>query len=210
MKLSDLHVKKVKRSVGRDFIIEHHYSGSCSATAMTWGLYQNETLVGMIAFATPISENVRRYIWKDRCEEDMKNYTTELHRLVTLDRTPHNTETWFISRALNALKEYKPKYKAVLSHADQEEGHDGTIYQASNAIYTGTTGSKRAYYERPDGSLTTPRISGENITVAEAETRGWKKVSRARKHRYVFLLPDPYESKDEIKTKIGVEEIEYP
>lgn len=207
--LDDLSIEQLDATTAREFIIEHHYSGSCHNGPMAWGCFNGDTLVGVIAFATPISENVRRFIWHEEYEDEMKDHTTELHRLVTLDETPHNTESWFISRGLDALKEYKPKYKAVLSHADSEEGHDGTIYKASNAMYTGTTGSERLYYKKPDGSLCTPRVSGENITIDEAEERGWEKVYRGVKHRYIFVLPDPYEHKDDIRAKMSIEEMDY-
>lgn len=210
MEISDFHIEKLGRDRARDFIIEHHYSGTCHAGPMAWGCFDGDGLIGVIAFATPISENVRRYIWTEEVEDEYKDYTTELHRLVTLDKAPKNTETWFISRALSALKEYKPKYKAVISHADQSENHRGTIYQAANAMYTGTTGGKTTFYRDSDGNLRAPRQNGVNISVEEAKSRGWTPERRESKHRYVFLLPDPYESKDEIRDLLAVEDKPYP
>ncbi len=207
--ISDFEVRKIKSTRGREFIIEHHYSGSCHGGPMTWGCFDGDELIGVIAFATPISENVRRSIWRDDVADEMKDATTELHRLVTLDDCPHNTETWFISRGLDALKEYKPKYKAVVSFADTTEGHDGTIYQASNAIYYGQTG-EHTFYRDEDGALRAPRQNGENISKDEARDRGWSVEKRAHKHRYLFLLPDPYESKDDVRELIDVNEQEYP
>lgn len=179
---------------------------------MCWGLIDtsdDDKLVGVCAFATPISENVRRSIWEDDIEEEMKNHVTELHRLVTLDDCPKNTETWFISRALDGLKEYKPRYKAVISFADSTEGHDGTIYQASNAIYYGRTGEHTFYRDR-EGRLRPPRQNGVNITKEEAKERGWEIEKRAHKHRYLFLLPDGEHSKDDIRPMFDVDEQPYP
>jgi len=209
MELSDMEVRKVKSSVGREFILEHHYTGSCHGGPMTWGLYNEDKLVGVIAFATPISENVRKSIWSGEYEEEMKNYTTELHRLVTLDKCPKNTETWFISKGLSALKEYKNKYKAVISFADSTEGHNGTIYQASNAIYYGTTGES-VFYRDEDGNLRAPRQNGVNISKKDAKERGWDWEKRGQKHRYLFITPDKYESKGDIKQKLDIEKQEYP
>ena len=177
---------------------------------MCWGLYEDdERLVGVCAFATPISENVRRSIWKDDIAEEMKNHVTELHRLVTLDECPKNTETWFISRALKGLKEYKEKYKAVVSFADSTEGHDGTIYQASSAIYYGMTG-EHTFYRDGSGNLRAPRQGGVNITKEDARERGWTPEKRKAKHRYLFLLPDAYESKDDLREMLDIPEQEYP
>lgn len=210
--ISDFEVRKVKSSIGREFIVEHHYSGTCHGGPMTWGLYDtshDDELVGVIGFETPISENVRKSVWEDEHEEEMKNYTTELHRLVTFDDCPHNTETWFISRGLDALKEYKSKYRAVISFADSTEDHDGTIYQASNAIYYGKTG-EHTFYRDQDGALRPPRQNGVNISKDEARDRGWDIEKRSHKHRYLFLLPDPYESKDDLREMLDVEEKPYP
>jgi len=212
MKISDFHVEKMNSTEGREFILEHHYSGSCHGGPMCWGLYDtsdDDRLVGVCAFATPISENVRKSIWASEYEDEMKNHTTELHRLVTLDECPKNTETWFISRALDGLKEYKPKYKAVISFADTTEGHDGTIYQASSAIYYGMTG-ENTFYRDTDGNLRAPRSNGKNISIDEAKSRGWTPEKRKSKHRYLFLTPDNYESKDDIRELLDVPEASYP
>jgi len=211
MELSNFTIEKLGRDTAREFIMEHHYSGTCHAGPMAWGCFNGGgELIGVIAFATPISENVRRYIWNGAVEDEMKDRTTELHRLVTVDAAPKNTETWFISRSLDALKKYKSKYKAVISHADQTENHKGTIYQASNAMYTGTTGGKTTFYRDSEDNLRAPRQNGENISVEEAKSRGWEPEKREAKHRYIFLLPDKYESKDDIREMLSVEDQPYP
>jgi len=212
MEIKDFKVEKINSTRGRDFILEHHYSGSCHGGPMCWGLLDtsnNDKLVGVCAFATPISENVRKSLWEDEHENEMKNHTTELHRLVTLDECPKNTETWFISRSLSGLKGYKSKYKAVISFADTTEGHSGTIYQASSAIYYGMTG-ENTFYRDTDENLRPPRSNGENISIEEAKSRGWKPEKRKSKHRYLFLIPNKYESKDDIREKLDIPEQPYP
>ena len=209
MEIADLHIDKPPAQVARSFIMEHHYSGSCMNGPMAWGCYHDDTLVGVIAFATPISENVRKSIWADPFKEEMKHHTTELHRLVTLDETPHNTESWFISRGLRALKAYKPKHKAVISFADPMEGHSGTIYQASNAIYYGTTGGSLAFV-KADGTTRHRRRGGENLAKADGIEQGLIPERRDSKHRYLFLIPDPYESKADIRAKLDIDEEPYP
>jgi len=209
MELEDFHIEKTSRSEAREFIIDHHYTGSCGYALMSWGLYHKDKLVGAMGFHTPISENVRKGIWKNEYEDEYKNYMTELHRLVTLDECPKNTESWFISRVLDKFKDYKPKYKVVISLADATEGHKGTVYQACSAKYYGTT-DKKKFYKDDDGVLHPPRSGGENITLADAKNRGWSVEQREAKHRYMFLLPDPYESKEDIIDKLSVKFKQYP
>ena len=203
----------------RPFFREHHYSGGCGNAAMCWSLLHQPTgtILGVIAFQTPISENTRKSIFEvgsvesgiaswNQCpcnhiEEThgYREHVTELHRMAIIDEAPPNTATWFISRALDRLKEYKPKYWAVISMADSTEGHDGTVYQAASADYYGTSRARKCYVDE-DGRLRNKRQCGVNISKAEAEGRGWETVQRETKHRYLFWLPDRYREGDRLPT----------
>lgn len=183
--MRDLQVQKINSTVGKAFVREHHYSHGSHNGPMCWGLLDQDRLVGVLAFATPCSENVRRSV----LGPEHRNRVTELHRLVILDDYGKNTESWFISRPLAGLKSSRPDIWAVLSFADATEGHVGTIYQATNALYTGTSGRARFYLD-PDGRLRHPRQNGHNVTPAEAGAMGWQPTMRDGKHRYLFLLPD--------------------
>lgn len=187
---------------------------------MIWGLSEDpemEDLRGAIAFATPISEAVRKtFLGDDECwcdhissEHGFHQHVTDLHRLYTDDSLPDGTETWFISQALDALKEYKPKYWLVTAFADSTEGHSGTVYQAANAHYYGTTG-EATFYRDQEGTLRHPRQCGENITKSEARERGWDVEKRDSKHRYVFLLPDGKRHREWLLDELDVELCEYP
>lgn len=218
----------IPKSVAKAFIKEHHYTGGCGNAIMPWGLYEqvHGQLVGVIAFQTPISENTRASIFEDidgpasenidecdcgHIEDDhgYREHVTELHRMAIHPDAPANTATWFISRALDGLKEYKSKYWAVISMADTTEGHDGTVYQAANADYYGMTSRGKAYVDE-SGRLRNRRQAGENILSDEARGRGWEEVEREAKHRYVFWLPDPYDSKDDLRELSEIELQPYP
>jgi hypothetical protein len=178
-------VERIPAAIGKEFVKRHHYSHGIHNGPMTWGLFDGGTLVGVIAFAAPSSENVRASVFG----AEAKNSVTDLHRLVLLDEVPHNSESWFIVRGLRALKEERPYYRAVLSFADATQGHVGTIYQATNAIYTGRS-SRARFFLDADGRLRHPRQNGHNVTLTEAEAWGWRPVMREGKFRYVFLLGD--------------------
>lgn len=233
----EYHVQQIPLHVFAEFMREHHYSGGCGNAVMPWGLYHQPTsrLIGAIGFQTPASENARCNIFEKTpyneyhpvpdeervhpqnvCECDhmterhgYREHVTELHRMAIVDEAPKNTATWFISRALRRLKRYKPKYWAVVSFAEIEEGHDGTVYQAANADYYGTSRPRMCYVDE-DGRLRTRRQCGENISVEEAKERGWETVMRDSKHRYVFWTPDPYDSKDQLRDMATIELQEYP
>jgi hypothetical protein len=178
-------VSKIPSTIGKQFVKEHHYSHGIHNGPMCYGLFDGDTLIGVCAFANPCSENVCSSVFGP----EHKRKVTELHRLVILDGTPSNTESWFISRVLKLLKSDRPDLWAVLSFADATEGHLGTIYQATNALYTGTSG-KATFYLDAEGRLRHPRQNGVNISKERAECLGWKPVKREGKHRYLYLLAD--------------------
>jgi hypothetical protein len=198
-------VTQIDQRAARSFVETYHYSGGMGNAGMPWGLYADGFLVGVIVFHTPISENVRKSVYGD----SRKDEVTELHRMAIHPQAPQNTATWFISRVLDRLKEYKPKYTAVLSFADTTEGHDGTVYQAANADYTGMTDTT-TFYKDQSGRLRAPRQCGENIDTQTAKQRGWKPVQRESKHRYVFWLPGEYQSKAELREASNLTVQPYP
>lgn len=181
----DYQVLPIAGGVGRDFIRKYHYTHSCHNGPMCWGLFSEGEMIGVIAFATPSSEAVRASVFGP----EFKDRVTELHRLFVFDGTPKNTESWLISRGLKGLLEKRPNIRGVLSFADSTEGHVGTIYQATNALFCGTTGRAR-FYRDSEGRLRHPRQNGVNITLKEAESRGWVSEMREAKNRYLFLVGD--------------------
>jgi hypothetical protein len=179
-------IQRISAKTAKEYIRQHHYShGSHNGPSPCYGLFDRETLIGVLMFATPCSENVRASVFG----AEFVDHVTELHRLHILDVTPKNTESWFISRCLKLLKEDKPNIWAVLSFSDSTEGHNGTIYKATNAKFCGMTG-KAYFYLDQDNRLRHPRQCGVNITLSKAKELGWNRVQREGKYRYLWLLPD--------------------
>ncbi len=193
---------------GKAFVKEFHYSHGIHNGPTCYGLldrFDANRLVGVLAIATPCSENVRRSVFGP----EHVNAVTELHRLVLHDEIPHNSESYFIAAALRLHKRAKPHTWAVVSFADATEGHVGTIYQATNAIYTGSSG-RATFYLDQDGRLRHPRQCGVNITPATAAERGWTPVKREGKHRYLFLLPDNRAHRRHLIKHVRLDSLPYP
>lgn len=192
-----------------EYIRENHYTGTCNPISNKWKIVHEtddgSEIVGAIVFANPMSEQVREFIAGSGNERQV----TELHRLYTDDDCGKNVESWFIANALSALKKKKPKYRFVVSYADETEGHEGTIYKATNAWFTGKA-QERKFYRDQDGNLRSPREAGENVTLADADERGWTVEKRETKFRYVFPLPDPYESREDVRDDLACETMPYP
>lgn len=190
----DYEIRPIRGGEGRDYLRDNHYTRTCHNGPMCWGLFDGPRMIGVIAFATPSSEAVRASVFGP----DHKDKVTELHRLFVEDGTPKNTESWFIARALRLLVSRKPEIRAVISFADSTEGHRGVIYQATNALFCGTTGRSR-FYRDQEGRLRHPRQNGVNITPDMAEARGWTPEMRASKNRYLFLVGNKRWGKKNLK-----------
>lgn len=183
------YLKRVSRKEAMPLIKSEHYSKTMHNGPFIIGAFSEDwELMAVCAFATPISEHVRALPFgKSRVNE-----VTELHRLAVKRPHPSNFTSWFLSKSLKILKERKPRITCVISFADPNEGHIGTVYQATNAIYTGTTvRATQVTYRDDEGRLRTKRQNGKSLTFKEAtEDMGWEAHFRESKHRYLYLLPD--------------------
>lgn len=175
---------EVRRVAGaRGFITALHYTHGVHNGPRIFGLFRDGFMVGAVAYANPISENVRASVFGP----EHSSRVTELHRLVVEDGQPRNSATFLIARSLRQLKLESPHLWGVISFADSTEGHIGYVYQAANAIYCGSTGAGGSYHD-PTGRLRAPRQNGVNIAPVEAAARGWVRSERLAKHRYLFLI----------------------
>lgn len=53
--------------------------------------------------------------------------------------------TYFMSRSISILKQHFPQIKALVTYADQTEGHKGVVYQANSWVKAGQTAPKYHY-----------------------------------------------------------------
>ncbi len=144
------------------FVVQHHYSGTFPAARLRVGLYRMRQLVGVAVFSVPMSQHtVPRWTGLQPAQG------VELGRFVLLDDVPANGETWFLARAVKALRQELPDVRAIVSFSDPLErrtadgavvmpGHVGTIYQASNARYVGRSKAQWMHIG-PDGRAVSPR-----------------------------------------------------
>lgn len=129
MSLKEWSVKRVERNEIRDFIEEWHYSKNINGCVSTYcyALYNPD---GELCGAMFYGMMAMRNQWKRFSDDPDK--VIELRRLCCIDDTPKNTESYFIGKTLRLLAKDWRKDGIVVSYADKEYGHEGTIYKASN------------------------------------------------------------------------------
>lgn len=90
-----------------------------------------------------------------------------------------NKTSQAVARSLRILKQYAPQVRMVVSYADPEQGHAGTIYQAMNWLYMGRTTPADEYI------LNGKRMHGRTFR-AKGRPNQAQKVKGSSKLRYCY------------------------
>lgn len=128
LQLNTCKVVLTTRNEIKDFVEKWHYSKSINGIHSNYCFKltnpQGE-IIGAAIYGTLAMHNQ----WKrfGKTADDV----IELRRLCCIDETPKNTESFFIGYTLRWLKK-NTNISTVVSYADAEYGHNGTIYKASN------------------------------------------------------------------------------
>lgn len=143
---SRINLKIINKKVAKDIIIKNHYTHTWSLCKVAYGIYYkedinndffddlNEKLIGCIVYSNPVGRCASSSL-SDKLNDDE---VFELIRLFIFDGYGKNIESFCISQSFKKLNEDFPKIKAILSYADGEQGHCGTIYQATGFLYQGS------------------------------------------------------------------------
>lgn len=167
------------------FVVEHHYSGTATAGTVRHALVEDGRLVGVSIYNTGTFAMTAGVFGKEYAGRVFHH-----HRLAVDPDAPKFTAGRLVAASLRKLHQDRPDLLAVVTYADRCQGHHGTIYQATNAIYTGTRAKGNLKFLTPDGRLMpTQSLKGTwPERRAEAARRGWTEVRCQGKERYVYLL----------------------
>lgn len=186
MKIKDLIVRRVSIQEIREFVETHHYSHNTNGVASRYcfGCWYDNRLVGAMILGPPAMAGQ----YKKYCER--REELVELRRLVMIDDTPKNAESWFIGQVLRYLQR-ETTLKYVLSYADPHFGHEGTIYKASNFKMMGTTSPTRVIVwngkSYHDKTLRAKKPYAQKVKRAlESGEASWEK--RPPKNIYLYTL----------------------
>lgn len=211
-------VRKIDKAVAEEMIVKYHYSHKWSLCQVAYGIFyitdkQNqffnaveEKLIGCIVFGQPVGRSAAESISKL-----INVYEVfELTRLFIHDGYGKNIESYSISKSLEFIKRDFPNIKAIISYADGEQGHKGTIYQACNFHYQGN--SSLALMPNYSVSLVGPpyqwihsrtissTYGSHNVEYLKKKIGHtfWRK-KESSKHRYVYLLGSKTENRKFLK-----------
>lgn len=179
MALEKYRVEPLSRKEATEIVIREHYLHRRAPCSVAFALVLEGSVKGVVIYGTPSSAPLRRGI---AGPEHILN-VVELTRLWVCDSVPRNGESMLIGRSLpHAGKEI------VVSYAEVERGHVGTVYQATNWLYTGLS-AKRSNWTVA-GMDSHCQTLADKYTASEIrETFGERFTlqPRPRKHRYIYI-----------------------
>lgn len=195
-------VRIITRELTKDFILNIHYAHRIPSISFSFGLYENDELIGVCTYGTPASSTLLSGV----CGVEYKGIVKELNRLVLKYNRP-NEASFFVSKTLKML----PRPLIIVSYADSAQKHQGIVYQATNFIYTGLS-----------TKFKDPKVKGlehqHHATYAHGMTNMQLKekfgdklyfVERSRKHRYIYFIGSKVEIK-RMKKALKYKVVDYP
>jgi hypothetical protein len=216
---SKILIREIEKSIAENMIIQNHYTHKWSLCKVAYGVFyitdkehqffegREEKLIGCMVFGQPVGRSAAESI-----SSLIKfNEVFELTRLFIHDGYGRNIESYCLSKAIKKIQYQFPKIKALITYADGEQGHKGTIYQACGFYYQGN--SSVALMPNFSISLTGPpnyqwihsrtafsKFGSHNVGRLK-KTIGqtfWRK-KESTKHRYVYFLGNKSEKRKYLK-----------
>jgi len=208
-------VKDINKRIARNLIEKYHYTHKWTSCSVSYGIYTNDNsnlflkddykLIGVIVYGNAVGRSASKSITPLL----QNNNVFELTRLWIEDGHGKNIESYCIAQSFKLLNKEYPNIKCVLSYADNEAGHKGTIYQATGFWYQGDScievGHGPNYSVSLDGPPNYNWIHSRSVfarwkthNVDKLKERIGKTFWRKKesgKHRYIKFISNKTENK---------------
>lgn len=173
-------VDVVPRETAKTFVERIHYSRKLPSNVVySYGLYENQKLIGVVTYGIPASPSLCVGI----AGEENKNRVLELNRLaIEPGFNGDNRASYLVSHSLKML----PHGTYVVSYADTGWTHVGYVYQACNFLYTGMSAKRNDTYQP----------TGKHSRNYDKNNHSDLHQTRNPKHRYVYLVGNKKERKE--------------
>lgn len=201
---SRITTQEIPFRLAKDIIIKYHYSHAFPAAELCLGFYVDGKLNTVIVYGKSATSKMA---------DSLPGKYLELVRLFSFDWAGKNMESYCIGKSIKYIQKNHNDIKVLVSFADPEQGHNGTIYQATNWLYCGKSQPDEWYIV--DGEKIHPRSM-----VARYGTRGEKKLHQLGikyerkklhgKHRYIYILGKNKKENKKLKQELQYELLPYP
>lgn len=206
-------IRPISKLVAESLIVKNHYTHKWSLCKVAYGVFykndttknifgDNEELIGCVVYGSPVGRSAAESFSQ---LVSIKN-VLELTRLWIADGYGKNIESYSISQTFLLIKKQFPNVKVILSYSDEEQGHRGTIYQATGFYYQGN----RSIALMPNFSISlvgppykwihsrtiNSMYGSHNVEYLKKKIGHtfWRK-KESSKHRYFYILTNKIEKK---------------
>jgi hypothetical protein len=202
-------VSKVSNQEANNLQVANHYLGRKAQAVEAFGLFESDDvfseMIGCIIFGKPASPSLCVGI----CGKEESKFVLELTRLWIKDASPKNAESFLIGKALKMLD---PRWQIIVSYAEISAGHVGTVYQATNFIYTGLSDAHAIWLLDGQAGRHDRHLFDEYGGVEGAKAFYGSRLvkgQRGRKHRYI-LFRGSRKRKKELLSRLRYNIQKYP
>jgi hypothetical protein len=172
-------IKEISYQLAMSVVVKNHYLHRRCPCSQAFGLFEAGKIIGVICYGTPSSAPLRSGL----CGKEECGNVVELTRLWIQDGTLKNAESFLIGNTIPKVNK-----EVIVSYAEIQAGHVGTVYQATNWIYTGLSAKRTNWTIR--GVDKHCQTIADKYTAKEIREKfgtDFSLVPRPRKHRYVYF-----------------------
>jgi len=198
-------VRRVSWRAANAIILKYEWLGSMAMkTTDCFGIYFGGFLAGVCCFSPPPTPHVAM----GAIGKDHVNLVKVLSRGACVWWAHEHSASKLISLATKIMVS-ETRYRVFLAFSDPRAMEIGTVYQASNWIYTGITNSHTSYFI--GGAWRTERSARqESYRIAGIDFRKCPKKKEPGKHRYLKLDAPTKRERQYIRGLIRYEGLPYP
>lgn len=172
----------------KEALEKYHYAGYGRHASHMFAAMHGENLAAVVKFAPVVRKEVASKEGVGHLE------TLELDRFCIIPAFQiHNMASKIMSMSVAAIRKERPDVRLLVSFADPAQGHDGTMYMASNWKFVGT-GASSYVYESSEGIRINKKTlydRAKRIGIPEKEyaaSQSLSKINMPGKHKFVYWL----------------------
>lgn len=158
----------------RKAVEQWHYSHVCPAFTFGYSFFTPDSkFIGVVLFGRGANRNIGSPYGLEQSQ------VLELVRVALNGLQGHGNTSRIVAAAIRQVrKDAGPSLRMLVSYSDQDQGHAGTIYQATNWVYAGQTGKYRDGWTLPSGQFIRNR-SSDGLTASKG-LGGAQKLKKLR------------------------------
>ena len=155
-----MRVDKASFAAAKYACLRFHYAKAVPVTQFPYNVWNDDgEWCGCIIFGGGATVNIARPYDK------WQGQVLELERVALNGKQGHGKTSQAVAMCLKALHKEAPWVDLVVSYADIDQGHNGTLYQSTNWIYTGIKNADTR------GAFI---VFGKKMHPKSVHSKGWK------------------------------------